>query len=123
MDADRVTREEKKKDLLRQLAELTVEEQVEAGLFLGTPHYSLIERVAVNLGRDVSRQTQERAAREVLANCDPQAPCPTCGAACSVQSRARDVISIDGSVELSEATAHCEKCRRSFFPSASGAGI
>ena len=42
MDADRATREEKKKDLLRQLAELSVEEQVEAGLFLGTPRYSII---------------------------------------------------------------------------------
>ena len=123
MDADRATREEKKKDLLRQLAELTVEEQVEAGLFLGTPHYSIIERVAVNLGRDLSRQTQERAAREVLANCEQQAACPTCGATCSVESKTRDVISIDGSVELSEAVAHCEKCRRSFFPSASRSGV
>ncbi len=123
MDADRATREEKKKDLLRQLAELSVEEQVEAGLFLGTPHYSIIERVAVNLGRDLSRQTQERAAREVLANCEQQAACPTCGTPCSVESQTRDVISIDGSVELSEAVARCEKCRRSFFPSASRSGV
>ena len=55
----------KKKGLLRQLAELTVGEQVEAGLFLDTPHYSIIERVAVNLGRDLSRQMQERAARQL----------------------------------------------------------
>ena len=123
MNADRATREEKKKDLLRQLSELTVEEQVEAGLFLGTPHYSIIERVAVNLGRDLSRQTQERAAREVLSHCEPQAACPTCGTPCSVESQTRDVISIDGSVELSEAVARCEKCRRSFSPSASRSGV
>ena len=123
MDADRATREEKKKDLLRQLAELSVAEQVEAGLFLETPHYSIIERVAVNLGRDLSRQTQERAAREVLANCERHAACPTCGTPCSVESQTRDVISIDGPVELSEAVACCRKCRRSFFPSASRVGV
>ena len=123
MDADHTSRDEKKKDLFRQLVELTIEEQIEAGLFLETPHYSIIERVAVNLGRDLSRQTQERAAREVLANCEQEAPCPTCGSRCSVESRTRDVISIDGSVEFSEAVAHCKKCRRSFFPSASRSGV
>ncbi|MCH7689390.1 MAG: hypothetical protein IH899_22405 [Planctomycetes bacterium] len=123
MDADRETREEKKKELLRQLAELTVEEQVEEGLFLETPHYSIIERVAMNLGRDLSRQTQERAAREVAANCRAEEPCPTCGAPCSVESRTRDVISLDGTVELTEGTASCKKCRRSFFPSARRVGV
>ena len=112
MDADRATREEKKKDLLRQLSELTVEEQVEAGLFLGTPHYSIIERVAVNLGRDLSRQTQERGAREVLANCEQQVACPTCGTACRVASQTRDVISIDGSVERSVAGCSRRRCAR-----------
>lgn len=118
MDANRRKREEKKKDLLRQLAELNCEELTEQGVFLRTPHYSVIERMAVNLGRDLSREAQQRAAREVLAKFESETACPTCGAVCRVETRTRDVTSIDGPVTLDEATAHCETCRRSFFPSA-----
>jgi hypothetical protein len=32
------------------------------------------------------------------------------------------VASIDGPVKVTEVKAHCRKCRRSFFPSASGNG-
>lgn len=49
MDAAQQARAKKKEELLRQLAELSIEEQVEQGVFLGTPHYSVIERAAVTL--------------------------------------------------------------------------
>ena len=119
MDAARQARDRKKIDLLAQLAELMIEEQVEEGVFLNTPHYSVIELAAVNLGRELSREAQQRAAREVAANCEAQVACPTCQSPCDVESKVRQVTSITGPVELTETTAYCHKCRRSFFPSAS----
>lgn len=122
MDAARQDREARKQELLRELAELTVEEQVEEGLFLRTPHYSIIERQAITLGRELSRQAQERSAREVAASCSAEAACTNSRTSCAVQTKTRQVTSLDGPVELTETTAYCRKCRRSFFPSAGGNG-
>lgn len=118
MDAAQQPREGKKEELLKQLAELMVEEQVEQGVFLGTPHYSVIERAAVTLGRQLSCEAQQRAAREVAAHSPAKAACPTCQTSCDVETGQRQVQSIDGPVELTEAVASCDRCRRSFFPSA-----
>lgn len=123
MDAEKHTRQGRKKELLLELAELMIEEQVEEGVFLGTPHYSVIELAAVNLGRELSREAQQRASREVAANCASQAACPTCKTACDVGIVKREVTSISGPVELAETVADCPKCRRSFFPSAGGDGL
>jgi uncharacterized protein with PIN domain len=118
MDAARQDREARKKELLQELAELRIEEMVEQGVFLGTPHYSIIERYAITLGRELSREAQERAAREVAANSPSEADCPACGTTCRVQTATRSVTSLDGPVAMTETTAHCNRCRRSFFPSA-----
>jgi hypothetical protein len=117
MDAAQQARLDRKKGLLTELAELMIEEQVAEGVFLGTPHYSVIERAAVHLGRELSCQAQERGAREVAANCSPEVPCPTCQTRCPVKVKTRDVTSTHGPVELPECVADCPKCRRSFFPS------
>jgi len=123
MDAARQAREAKKRELLRELAELQVEEMAEAGTFDTTPHFSVIERATSQLGREVLRQTRERAAREVAAGCPPQSACPTCGAICEVATQQRTVTGMDGPIELTESVAHCRRCRRSFFPSADGVGF
>jgi hypothetical protein len=123
MDAAQQTRQCRKKELLLELAELMIDEQVEEGLFLGTPHYSVIELAAMNLGRELSREAQQRGAREIAACCDTRATCPTCQTACDVRVETRNVTSLSGSVELAESVADCPKCRRSFFPSAGGDGI
>lgn len=122
MDAKKDALEQEKQTLLARLAEIAIEQQVQAGELLGTPHYSVIERMAVTLGRDLSRQAQERGAREVAANCEAEVPCPTCRLPCLVQTKKRTVTSIDGPVELTETVADCRKCRRSFFPSAGSHG-
>lgn len=122
MDAAQEARQQEKKLLLSRLAELLIEEQVEQGVFLETPHYSVIERAAVVLGRQLSRQAQERATREVAARCEPEAACPTCQTRCPVTTSVRSVTSIDGPVEITETVAECRRCRRSFFPSARGDG-
>lgn len=118
MDADRQTRGERKQELLRQLAEIEIAELRDEGVFVGTPHYGVLERAASALGREVSREAQQRAVRELRAECPEFAACPTCGASCPVETKRRQVTSIDGPVTLDEATAACPSCRRSFFPSA-----
>ena len=107
---------------MNELAELMIEDQVEEGVFLGTPHFSVIEAAAVNLGNQLSRRAQERAAGEIAANCGCTAPCPTCDSECEVTSQKRDVTSTSGVFEMIEAIAYCRPCRRSFFPSASRDG-
>ena len=122
MDAKRRARQERKRQLLRELAELHGEERSEAGDFAQTPHYSVIERAASELGKELSREAQERVVRETVAPGQRQVSCPTCGAQCGVTTKCRTVKSIDGPVELAEAVANCRRCRRSFFPSANGDG-
>lgn len=122
MDAARQLREEERERLLNRLAELMIEDQVEEGVFLGTPHFSVIEATAVNLGNRLSRKAQERAAGEIAANCGPTARCPTCGQEREVTPQKRKVASTSGVLELIEAAAYCHSCRRSFFPSARGDG-
>jgi uncharacterized protein with PIN domain len=122
MDAASQARRQEKRKLLARLAELEVEEMAEQGVFLETPHYSIIERYAMTLGRKLSREAQERAAREVAANAPAEADCPACGATCRAQTKTRVAAGLDGPVELTETTARCDRCRRSFFPSARGDG-
>lgn len=82
------------------------------------PHYDQIELPAHELGKSFSRMIQSNAVREVAANGLNDAPCPTCGRKCRVQTKPREVGSIDGTIELTETVAKCRRCRRSFFPSA-----
>ena len=122
MDAKSRTRQERIQQLLRELAELHLEEMGEAGDFDQTPHFGDLERAASEFGKQLSRETLERASREAIAGGQPQAPCLTCGTLCEVTTRRRMVKSIDGPVALTEAVAECRRCRRSFFPSADGDG-
>lgn len=122
MDAKQQARAQRKQELLKELAEIAVAEQREAGVFASTPHYSVLELAAHELGGQVSRLTQARGAREVAAEQPPQACCPGCGAPAAVRLKTRRVASIDGPVELSETVCCCRHCRRSFFPSTHGVG-
>ncbi|MCA9067806.1 MAG: hypothetical protein KDA84_02725 [Planctomycetaceae bacterium] len=122
MDAEKQVRQARKQQLLRELADLMVAEQVEEGVFNRTPHYSVIEIAAMNLGRELSWQAQERASGEVAACCD-RAVCPNCQTVCDVRVEEREVSRLSGPVELAETVADCPRCERSFFTSAEGAAI
>lgn len=81
MDAKRAARELEKEKLLRHLAELMVEEQRESGVresgvFEGVPHYTVLEDAAHELGKQVSRAAQQRAAAETAATDRGNAACP-----------------------------------------------
>ena len=118
MDAALQKLAQEKTKLLERLAEITVEEQRQAGMFQTVPHFSEVEEVGHKLGQFLSRFAQARLANEIAAGEQIARDCPTCGQACSVESAQRTVTGIDGPVEMLEPKAYCSACRRSFFPSA-----
>jgi hypothetical protein len=122
MDAKNQVRQRRIRQLLQELAELQVEEMVEAGDFNQTPHFGAIERAASEFGKQLSRETLEQASRETVTSGQAQAACPTCGALCDVTAKCRTVKTVNGPITLTEAVANCRQCRRSFFPSADGDG-
>ena len=118
MDGRRQYLSERLEKLVRETAEVASElQQYERGGRRGI-HYSQIERAAHEVGRRLSCRIQERSVREVAAQAAPEAACPQCGARCRIETDKRTIASIDGPVEVLEPQASCDRCRRSFFPSA-----
>ncbi len=118
MDARKQVIAREKDRLLRQLAELQIEEQRLAGDFDTVPHFSVVEQAAHKLGQRLSQITQGRASREIAANSEPTADCPVCHKNCCIKTQSRELHSLDGPIEIVELVAHCSACRRDFFPSA-----
>jgi hypothetical protein len=50
-----------------------------------------------------------------------EAPCPSCGKICPLETVLRPVVVRGGDTTLAEPVGHCVACRRDFFPSAAGA--
>lgn len=122
MDAKQLQLQKKLEDLLRQASAVAAElQKIDQGS--GTPHYDQIELPAHALGQKFSRMIQSERAREVAAVGLADTPCPTCGRKCRVQTKPREVHSMDGPLELLETIAKCRRCRRSFFPSARRSGV
>lgn len=118
-DLDRTIRlKERLERLLREAAEVQVELSRADGTIKGIPHYSVIETQGHELGRQLSREFQQRQMNELAACQAPTAKCPTCSTRCELHPLKRDVKSIDGEVPLQELVGHCPCCRRDFFPSA-----
>ena len=84
----------------------------------GTPHYDEIEVPAHEVGQQLSRLIQSTRASDVAAEQEAEVACPDCGNPCCVQSNHREIHSMDGPLGLTETVAKCQRCRRSFFPSA-----
>ena len=121
MDAKQDRLQKKLEDFLKQASAVATELQgLEQGS--GTPHFDQIELPAHALGQRLSRMIQSERAREVAASSGAEAACPDCGRKCRVRTKAREVHSMDGPLELLETVAKCRHCRRSFFPSAGWTG-
>lgn len=117
MDAKRAVLEEKLADSLKQASKLAAELQaLDQGT--ATPHFDDIELPAHEVGQRLSRMIQSSRVRDVAADKLGDAPCPDCRQACRIETRDREVHSIDGLIEITETVAYCRRCRRSFFPSA-----
>jgi hypothetical protein len=50
-----------------------------------------------------------------------EAPSPSCGKMCPLETVSRPVVVRGGDTRLAEPVGHCPTCRRDFFPSAAGA--
>lgn len=122
MDGRRVALEEKLARLLSEAAEAAVALSRADGTIVGVPHYSQIELAAHELGRQLSRQVQERQMRDLAAVDIPKAACPQCGQRCELIPKKRKLASIDGELEVTELEGRCPFCRRAFFPSTRNAG-
>lgn len=84
-----------------------------------------IEELAMQIGQAVSRHLcdqalQRQAARPVPAE---DQVCPACGQpVASAGPEPRAVLTRAGEVHWQEPHRHCQRCRRSFFPSVEAAG-
>ena len=109
--------------LLHEAANVEVELSRADGTIKGVPHYSLIEGRAHELGKQLSREVQQRQMNELGASHSTMARCPQCGTRCALRSQAREVKSVDGDTHFQEVVGDCPRCRRSFFPDARDAGL
>jgi hypothetical protein len=114
--------QERLERLLREAAEVETELSRADGTIRGVPHYSLIEGRAHELGKRLSREVQQRQMGELAASQSATAKCPQCGALVRLQSRQRNVKSVDGETILQELVGDCPHCRKSFFPAPRNAG-
>lgn len=117
-DQARATRLKDRLDaLLREAASVEAELSRADGSIVGIPHYSVIEGRAHELGKQLSRRVQQQQMNELAAGAEQTAPCPACKTRWPVKIKKRQIKSIDGDIELCETVAHCNRCRRYFFPS------
>jgi hypothetical protein len=117
MDTRQVELREKLDRLLREATHVAAELQaIDQGD--QTPHFDQIELPAHELGKRLSRMVQTERSREVAADGLADAACPACGCRRRVETKTREVNSMDGPLEITETAAYCRPCRRSFFPSA-----
>lgn len=123
MDESTAALKEKLERLLREAAEVSVSLDRADGAMAGTPHYSVIEARAHQLGRQFSCQVQSRQMAEAAALRIPKAACPQCGTRCELLPSKRKVTSIDGPVEVQELQGRCPFCRKSFFPGPGEVGV
>ena len=109
--------------LLHEAANVEVELSRADGTIEGVPHYSLIEGRAHELGKQLSREVQQRQMNELAASHAATDKCPECGTRCLLRAEKRKVKSVDGETDFQELVGDCPRCRRSFFPDARDAGL
>jgi len=117
MEDRRLDLQKKMETLLKEVAQVEVELSRAEGAIMGIPHYSVIESRAHELGRQLSREVQQRQMGETAAAAPRRGKCPGCGLICQLHEKKRKMTSIDGGFEVLELSGHCPACRRDFFPS------
>ncbi len=123
MERDAVELQEKLAGLLTEAAGIAVTLDRLNGTIRGVPHYSVIELRAHELGRQLSREIQQRHIATVVDHQVARARCPACGTESALKPVPRRARSIDGPLDLRELEGHCRKCRRAFFPPEGAAGL
>lgn len=123
MERQAVELQEELTGLLRKAAEVSVTLDRLNGTIQGVPHYSAIELRAHELGRQLSREIQQRHMATIVNHQVGRARCPACGAESEWKPAERRAASIDGPLSLPELKGYCRRCRRWFFPPAGAAGL
>lgn len=77
-----------------------------------------IEDVWVAAAEGLSEGVACAALGKQAENMPTEQPCPQCGASCELDAQERTMQAQGAKVSWSEAKCYCQKCRRSFFPSA-----
>lgn len=106
-------------ELFQELVDALVEEGAETGQFdIDSMRYAQMEALGHGLGKELSRQVQQRLAERQGRRMPESFACPGCGRQCRAETKPKSLTSLDGEVELSETRCFCKRCRKSFFPSA-----
>ena len=116
MDGTATGLKEQLEKLIHQAAAVSVALDRAEGRIVGTPHYSVIELRAHELGRQLSRKVQALQMSSLAGGRDSTVKCPQCGARCETSFKDRSVTSIDGPLTMVEPVGRCLACRRDFFP-------
>ncbi len=81
-----------------------------------------IEEIGYEIAQTAARTFEAETVKEHQKHFEGDQPCPGCGQMCGPSEPSeRTLLTRLGPVELSEIKYRCDACRRSFFPSASGA--
>lgn len=80
-----------------------------------------MEELAVAASRALVKGAVETMTGAQGEQLGQEAPCPSCGKMCPLESVPRGVVVRGGEATLVEPVGHCPTCRRDFFPSAAGA--
>ena len=106
------------KDLARQWGKIISEEAFGPegpGLDVS---FTNMEDVWVAAGEGLIEGVAREALGKQAENLQTEQACPQCGASCKLNSQQRTMQAQGAKVSWSEAKCYCQKCRRSFFPSA-----
>jgi hypothetical protein len=99
-----------------------IEERIASGAIdPATMSFSEMELLGHEIGQRVARMLGgQLTGRQSEALGADDYDCPTCGLECEALRHVRTVQTIDGSAEVVELKSYCPRCRRHFFPGASG---
>jgi hypothetical protein len=93
MEGQVVALQEELAGLLRKAAEVSVALDRLNGTIQGVPHYSVIELRAHELGRQLSREIQQRHMAAVVNHQVGRARCPACGTESELKLAEREAAS------------------------------
>ena len=79
-----------------------------------------MEEMAMAASRALVQGTVEAMTGSQSEQFGDEVPCPICGKMCPLKTVPRPMVVRGGNATLNEPVGHCPKCRRDFFPAASG---
>ena len=124
MDGESLGLEKKLENLLREAAEVSVALDRANGTIQGVPHYSVIEGRAHELGRQLSRQIQQRQMAEIVGRSGAQGDLAqdVAGTAHLIPTK-RSVTSVDGALATARTPGLLPVVSAGFFSPSGDAGV